>query len=113
DEQRAWTARSRFQDLGMLHNALSPRWNGSPCLAHTITKGWSMIAVSPYKIAQLTPDAHPTLDHVQHLLDEHAREGWELVTTFQFAGAVTQPVDQMTQSLSNMTSTIFIFRRAA
>jgi hypothetical protein len=53
------------------------------------------------------------LDQVQHLLDAHAREGWELVTALQCEGAVEQPVDQMTRSLSNTTSTVFIFKRAA
>jgi hypothetical protein len=74
-----------------------------------------MIAVSQYKVVQLTPDEHSPLEQVQHLLDEHAREGWELVTAFQcqFEGAVEQPVDQMTRSLSNPTSTAFIFKRAA
>jgi len=72
-----------------------------------------MIAMSQYKVAQLTPDDRPCLEQVQHLLDEHVREGWELVTAFQSEGAVGQPVDQMVQSLSNMTSTIFIFKKAA
>ena len=72
-----------------------------------------MTAVSPYKVVQLTPDNRPCLEQVQHLLDEHAREGWELVTALQFAGAGEQAVDQMIQSLSNMTSTIFIFKRTA
>jgi hypothetical protein len=72
-----------------------------------------MIAVSPYKVAQLTPDDRPCLEQVQHLLDEHTREGWELVTAFPFAGAGGQADDQMIQSLSNMTSTVFIFKRAA
>jgi len=72
-----------------------------------------MIAVSPYKVAQLTPDDRPCLEQVQHLLDDHAREGWELVTAFPFDGAGGQPGDQMIQSLSNMTSTVFIFKRAA
>ena len=70
-----------------------------------------MIAVSQYKVAQLIPDDRPSLDQVQHLLDEHAREGWELVTALQFEGAVEQPVDQMIHSLSNTTSTLFIFKR--
>jgi hypothetical protein len=73
----------------------------------------SMIAVSQYKVAQLTPDARPSLDQVQQLLDEHAQEGWELVTALQCAGAVDQPVDQMIRSFSNPTSTLFIFKRAA
>ena len=72
-----------------------------------------MIAVNQYKVAQLTPDDRPSLDQVQHLLDEHAREGWKLVTALQCEGAVEQPVDQMTRSLSNTTSTVFIFKRAA
>ena len=72
-----------------------------------------MIAVSQYKVAQLTPDDHPCLDQVQHLLDEHAQEGWELVTAFPFEGAVGRSVDQMIRSLSNTTSTVFIFKRAA
>ena len=72
-----------------------------------------MIAVNQYKVAQLTPDDRPYLDQVQHLLDEHAREGWELVTALQFEGAIGQPVDQMIQSFSNTTSTVFIFKRAA
>lgn len=72
-----------------------------------------MIAVSRYKVAQLTPDDRPRLEQVQSLLDEHAREGWELVTAFQSEGTVGQQVDQMVQSLSNMTSTIFIFKKAA
>jgi hypothetical protein len=72
-----------------------------------------MIAVSQYKVAQLTPDDRPCLEQVQHLLDEHAREGWELVTALQFEGAVENPVDQMIRSLSTTTSTVFIFKRAA
>src|SRR4029434_3482610 len=72
-----------------------------------------MIAVSPYKVAQLTPEDRPCLEQVQHLLDEHAQEGWELVTALQFEGAIGQPVDQMIPSFSNTTSTVFIFKRAA
>jgi hypothetical protein len=72
-----------------------------------------MLAVSQYKVAQLTPDDRPSLEHVQHLLDEHAQDGWELVTALQFAGAGGRPVDQMIRSLSNTTSTVFIFKRAA
>ena len=72
-----------------------------------------MIAVSQYKVAQLTPDDRPSLDHIQHLLDAHAQEGWELVTALQFAGMRGRPVDPMIQSLSNTTSTVFIFKRAA
>jgi hypothetical protein len=72
-----------------------------------------MIAVSQYKVAQLTPDDCPSLEHVQHLLDEHAQDGWELVAALPFAGAGGRPVDQMIRSLSNTTSTVFIFKRAA
>jgi hypothetical protein len=37
-----------------------------------------------YKVTQLIPDERPWLDQVQQLLDEQAREGWELVTAFQY-----------------------------
>ena len=80
---------------------------------HFLGRMTLMIAVSQYKVAQLTPDDCPSLDRVQHLLDEHAREGWELVTALQFEEAVGQQVDQMIHSLSNTTSTVFIFKRAA
>ena len=72
-----------------------------------------MIVASHYKIAQLTPDDRPYVEQVQHLLDEHAREGWELVTALQSEGAVGPSDDQMIRSLSNTTSTVFIFKRAA
>jgi len=72
-----------------------------------------MIAVSQYKVAQLTPDDRPSVEHVQHLLDAHAQEGWELVTALQFDGVGGEPVDRMIQSFSNTTSTVFIFKRAA
>ncbi len=36
-----------------------------------------------YKVMQLIPDDRPWLDQVQQLLNEHAQEGWELVTAFQ------------------------------
>src|SRR5262245_19699378 len=104
DEQRAWT------------HDLDPKTYreriAMPCAYHH-ERMMPMIAVSQYKVARLTPDDHPCLDSVQHLLDAHAREGWELVTAFQFDGAGGQSVDQMIQSLSNMTSTVFIFKRAA
>jgi len=72
-----------------------------------------MIAASQYKVAQLTPDDRPLLDQVQRLLDEQAREGWELVTALQFDGAIGEPIDQTIRSLSNTASTMFIFKRAA
>ena len=52
------------------------------------------------------------MQQVQELLETHARDGWELVTAFQGEGAGGQAVDPMVQSLSNMTNTIFIFKRA-
>lgn len=66
-----------------------------------------------YKVMQLIPDEHPWLDHVQQLLHEHAREGWELVTAFQYQGAAPQRGDPMVQSLSHVSSTIFIFKQLA
>jgi len=66
-----------------------------------------------YKVMQLIPDARPWLDQVQQLLTEHASEGWELVTAFQYQGAAPQRGDPMIQSLSHVASTIFIFKQPA
>jgi hypothetical protein len=64
-----------------------------------------------YKAMQLVPDERPWLDQVQYLLSEQAREGWELVTAFQYQGAAPQRADPMVQSLSHVASTIFIFKQ--
>ena len=66
-----------------------------------------------YKVTQLIPDDRPWLDAVQQLLNEHAREGWELVSAFQYQGAAPQRADPMVQSLSHVASTIFIFKQTA
>jgi len=66
-----------------------------------------------YKVMQLIPDDRPWLDQVQELLDEHAREGWELVSAFQYQGAAPQRADPMVQSLSHVASTTFIFKQPA
>ena len=66
-----------------------------------------------YKVMQLIPDDRPWLDQVQALLDDHAREGWELVSAFQYQGAAPQRADPMVQSLSHVASTIFIFQQPA
>ena len=72
-----------------------------------------MMAMSQYKVAQLTQDDRPYLERVQELVDTYARDGWELVTAFQAEGVRGQAIDQMVQSLSNTAGTIFIFKRAA
>jgi hypothetical protein len=64
-----------------------------------------------YKVAHITPDERPYLEQVQHLLDGYTRDGWELVTAFPHEGAPAQDVDQMRQSLSHLSSTLFIFKR--
>src|SRR5215510_12425492 len=55
-----------------------------------------------YKVAQLTPEEGPWLTQVQRMLDDHARDGWHLVTAFQYQGAAPQPGDTMVQSLSHV-----------
>jgi hypothetical protein len=66
-----------------------------------------------YKVTQLIPDERPWLDQMQQLLDEQAREGWELVTAFQYQGAAPQRADPIVQSLSHVASTVFIFKQPA
>jgi hypothetical protein len=63
---------------------------------------------------QHTPNGYPWREHVQHLLDEHAHDGWELVTTIQTEGESLRSVDPMIRSLSHVpSSTLFIFKRPA
>jgi hypothetical protein len=66
-----------------------------------------------YKVMQLIPDERPWLDQVQQLLQEQAGEGWELVTAFQYQGAAPQRTDPIVQSLSHVSSTVFIFKQLA
>jgi len=62
---------------------------------------------------QLVPDERPWLDQVQQRLRDQASEGWELVTAFQYQGAVPQRADPIVQSLSHVASTVFIFKQLA
>jgi hypothetical protein len=66
-----------------------------------------------YKVMQLVPNDRPWLDQVQELLNAQAREGWELVSAFQYQGAAPQRADPIVQSLSHVASTIFIFKQPA
>ena len=67
---------------------------------------------SQYEVVELTPPGRPWREHVQHLLDDYACEGWELVTSFEGEGATPPPDDQMIRSLSHVpSSTLFIFKR--
>ena len=67
---------------------------------------------SQYEVVELTPHGRPWCEHVQHLLNEYACEGWELVTSFQAEGETPQLGDQMIRSLSHVpSSTLFIFKR--
>ena len=66
-----------------------------------------------YKVMQLIPNDRPWLDQMQELLNAQAREGWELVSAFQYQGAAPQRADPIVQSLSHVASTIFIFKQPA
>jgi hypothetical protein len=57
------------------------------------------------------PDERPVIDHMHQVLHEQTREGWELVTAFPYEGAGLPGADPMVQSLSQVTSTLFIFKR--
>ena len=72
-----------------------------------------MIALQQYNVAHRTPDERPSREHVQQLLDGHARDGWERVTAFPYEGAHAQAVDQIRQRLSHLVSTRVICKRAA
>ena len=57
--------------------------------------------VSQYKVVELTSDGRPWLENVQHLLNEYAHEGWELVTAFQAEGVTPKPADDEIKSQYN------------
>ena len=68
---------------------------------------------SQYEVVELTPNGRPWREHMQHLLNAYASEGWEMVTSFQAKGETSQPGDQMIRSLSHVPrSTLFIFKRS-
>ena len=71
-----------------------------------------MMAVSQYKVAQLTQDDHPYLERVRssrYLCPRRVgtRHGLPI------RRSRGQAIDQIVQSLSNMSGTIFIFKRTA
>jgi hypothetical protein len=108
--------RSRPADGGTLHHTLWLWEYRSPRHA-TISKRRTVPMVtmaSQYEVVELTPNGRPWREHVQHLLNEYACEGWELVTSFQAEGETPQHGDQMIRSFSHVpSSTLFIFKRPA
>jgi hypothetical protein len=86
----------------MLQNALSLWENGLPCYRPLAGKDGHMTTmVSQYKVVELTSDGRPWLENVQHLLNEYAHEGWELVTAFQAEGVTPKPADDEIKSQYN------------
>jgi Domain of unknown function (DUF4177) len=63
-----------------------------------------------YKVVDLSPRDEGWSSYLEHVLNQHAQEGWELVTGFQRAHEATQ-VGSTTVHVPSLVSTVLIFKR--
>jgi hypothetical protein len=73
------------------------------------------MAIDPrYKIIDVNPDPDEGVwtTHMEDVINEHAREGWELVTAFQREHEALQVGSTVTH-LPGLVSTVLVFKRAA
>jgi hypothetical protein len=63
-----------------------------------------------YKVVDLSPRDEAWSSYVEDVLNQHAQEGWDLVTGFQRAHEATQ-VGSTTVHVPSLISTVLIFKR--
>ena len=63
-----------------------------------------------YKVVDLSPRDETWSSYVEDVLNQHAQEGWELVTGFQRTHEATQ-VGSTTVHVPGLVSTVLIFKR--
>jgi Domain of unknown function (DUF4177) len=63
-----------------------------------------------YKVVDLSPRDEAWSSYLENVLNQHAQEGWELVTGFQRAHEATQ-VGSTTVHIPSLVSTVLIFKR--
>jgi hypothetical protein len=71
-----------------------------------------MATTLSYKVVDLSSDHHGWTKHVEEALNQHAQEGWELVTAFQREHEALQVGSTIT-NLPGFVSTVLIFKRSA
>jgi Domain of unknown function (DUF4177) len=64
-----------------------------------------------YKLVDLSSDHHGWTTQVEEALNQHAQEGWELVTAFQREHEALQVGSAITP-VPGLLSTVLIFKRA-
>lgn len=69
-----------------------------------------MTTTVSYKVVDLSPREEAWSSHLEQVLNQHAQEGWELVTGFQRAHEATQ-VGSTTVHVPSLVSTVLIFKR--
>jgi hypothetical protein len=69
-----------------------------------------MTSTLRYKVMDLNPDEPTWTVHMEDLLNQQAREGWELVTAFQRQHEAQQ-VGSTTVHVPSLVSTVLVFKK--
>jgi Domain of unknown function (DUF4177) len=70
-----------------------------------------MVTTSCYRVIDLSLHDDAWLASMEDVLNQQAREGWELVTSFQRAREALQ-VGSTTVHVPGLVSTVLVFKRA-
>jgi hypothetical protein len=70
-----------------------------------------MATTLSYKVVDLSSDHHGWTKQVEEALNQHAQEGWELVTALQREHEALQVGSTIT-TVPSLVSTVLIFKRA-
>jgi len=71
-----------------------------------------MATTPSYKVVDLSSTHHEWTKHVEEALNQHAQEGWELVTALQREREALQVGSSM-HNMPGVVSTVLIFKRSA
>jgi Domain of unknown function (DUF4177) len=85
----------------------------APRLSHdetTYGPGEGFMTTTDYKVVDLSSHDEAWPAYLEDVLNQHAQEGWELVTAFERAHEATQ-VGSTTVHVPSLVSTVLIFKR--
>jgi hypothetical protein len=69
-----------------------------------------MVSTLSYKVIDLNSHDDASPAHMEHLLNQQAQEGWELVTSFQRTHTALQ-VGSTIAPVPGLISTVLVFKR--
>ena len=69
-----------------------------------------MTSTINYKVVDLDSHDEPWSPYLEKVLNQHAQDGWELVSAFQRSHEATQ-VGSTTVHIPSLVSTVLIFKR--